>query len=72
MLLLKLFYKSLTFQLRVEDHLSAENIQGKPIKTADHSLLNIQSKIIQSFHGSEQQTRSTTTEHMNVHCSSFP
>lgn len=29
-----------------EGHLSSENIQCKPIKTADYSLLYVQSKVV--------------------------
>lgn len=57
---------------RRENNLSAENIHSKPIEAADHGLLNVQTKTIQSPHSRKQETWSATTEHVDVDSSSLP
>lgn len=40
-----------SLELEKELYLGSENIQSKAIETTNNSLLNIQSKVIQSPHG---------------------
>lgn len=56
-------YLKLLFSLQ-----RTENINGKPVETANHRLMTSKSKIIQGFPGCQQNTRSTTINHVCVHC----
>lgn len=56
---------------RKELYLSSEYIHSKAIETAYDSLLDVQSKVIQSPHSGEQETRPAPTEHVYVYSSSF-
>lgn len=57
--------------IKEEVYLSSEYIQCKPIEAADDSLLDVQSKVVQSPHCGEQETWSAGTKHMNVYSPSF-
>lgn len=61
-----------SLELEKELYLGSENIQSKAIETTNNSLLNIQSKVIQSPHGRKQKSWSSGTKHMNVDRSPFP
>lgn len=54
-----------------EIYLCSEHIQSKAIETAYHSLLNVQTKVVQSPHSGQQETWSTGTEHVYVHSPPF-
>lgn len=55
-----------------EAYLSSEHIQSKPIETANYSLLDVQTQVVQSPHSGKQETWSAGTKHVYVDSSPFP
>lgn len=55
-----------------EVYLSSEDIQSKPIETTNHSLLDVQSQVVQSPHSGKQETWSPGTKHVDIDSSPFP
>jgi hypothetical protein len=55
-----------------EAYLSSEDIQSKSIETTNHSLLDVQSQVVQSPHRGKQETWSAGTKHVDIDSSPFP
>jgi len=51
-----------------EPHLSTEEIESKAIEAADDGLLHIQAESIKGPHSGEQDSGTTSTKHVDVHC----